>query len=113
MEEPVFTSTFIFQAKTYDADFHRLNDEIAERARTIPGFLGEEEWSAEGDDLHAEVYYWATREAMQQLIGMTVHREAKDQRARWIGDYRVVLSEVMSTYGNPRLGLSHTQFATE
>ena len=37
-----YTSTFIFAAKPYDDEFHRLNDEIAERARAIPGFLGEE-----------------------------------------------------------------------
>lgn len=41
----MYTSTFIFEAKPYDDDFHRLNDEIAERARAIPGFLGEETWN--------------------------------------------------------------------
>lgn len=103
----MFTSTFIFKAEHYDAEFHRLNDEIAERARAIPGFLGEEEWSNEQAGLHAEVYYWETREAMRQLIGMPVHREAKSRQDRWIEDYRVVIGEVISTYGSPGLGLAH------
>lgn len=34
----MFTSTFIFEAKPYDDDFHRLNSEIAERARAIRDF---------------------------------------------------------------------------
>ena len=104
----MFTSTFIFEAKPYDDEFHRLNDAIAERARAIPGFLGEEEWVNEENGLISEVYYWSTREALQQLIGLEVHREAKRQHDRWIGDYRVVLGEVFATYGTPGLGLAHT-----
>lgn len=49
------TSTFIFEAKAYDDDFHHLNDEIAQRARAIPGFLGEEGWTNEATGLHSEV----------------------------------------------------------
>jgi heme-degrading monooxygenase HmoA len=103
----MYTSTFIFSAKDYDDDFHRFNDEIASRARALPGFLGEEEWHNEETGLHSEVYYWETEEAMRELIAMPVHREAKAQHERWIGAYRVVLSEVMTTYGQPGLGLAH------
>lgn len=106
-EASVFTSTFIFHAKPFDDEFHELNNEIAPRAREIPGFLGEEEWTNESSELHAEVYYWATRESMQQLIGMPIHRTAKGQSKRWIDDYRVVLGEVLSTYGTPGLGITH------
>lgn len=104
----MYTSTFIFEAKPYDADVHRLNDEIAERARRIPGFLGEEEWSDDATGLHSEVYYWETLEALQQLIGMDTHREAKGQHDRWIGPHRVVIAQVLSTYGDGALGLHHT-----
>lgn len=103
----MYTSTFLFEAKPYDDDFHRLNDEIAERARAIPGFLGEEAWHNDETGLHAEVYYWETREALQQLIGMDTHREAKRLHDRWIGAYRIVISEVVATYGQPGLGLEH------
>jgi hypothetical protein len=103
----MFTSTFIFESKTYDDDFHRFNDEIADRARAIPGFLGEEDWTNHDACLHSEVYYWETREAMLQLIGMPVHRSAKSQHERWIGRCRVVIAEVQSTYGDPSRGLEH------
>lgn len=103
----MYTSTFIFQAKPYDDEFHRRNDDIAARARAIPGFLGEEEWHNETTGLHAEIYYWDSLEALHQLIGMPVHREAKSLHERWIGPYRVVIAEVLSTYGQPGLGLEH------
>ena len=102
-----FTTTFIFEAKTFDEEFHRLNDEIATRARSIPGFLGEESWHSASSDLHGEVYYWDSREAMMQLIGMDTHREAKSAHERWIGRYRVVIAQVEATYGDPGLGLEH------
>lgn len=103
----MYTSTFLFRPKPYDDDFHRLNDEIAARARAIPGFLGEEAWSNEQTGLHSEVYYWETLEALHQLIGMPVHQEAKSIHDRWIGPYRVVIAEVISTYGQPGLGIEH------
>ena len=103
----MYTSTFIFEAKPYDEEFHRFNDEIAARARAIPGFLGEEDWFNAETGLHSEVYYWESLEAMQELIGMPVHKEAKSIHDRWIGPYRVVIGEVLTTYGQPGLGLAH------
>jgi heme-degrading monooxygenase HmoA len=104
---PTYTSTFIFEIGTLDDDFHRMNDEIAERARAIPGFLGEESWHNEDTGLHAEVYYWSDREALHQLVGMDTHRLAKGRHGEWLGEYRVVIAEVKSIYGNPVLGLEH------
>jgi heme-degrading monooxygenase HmoA len=103
----MYTTTFIFEAKQYDDEFHRRNDTIAHRARAISGFLGEEEWHNEETGLHAEVYYWETREAMLELIGMPEHREAKARHERWIGEYRVVIGQVETVYGNRDLGLQH------
>jgi heme-degrading monooxygenase HmoA len=103
----MYTSTFIFDAKPFDEEFHRLNDEIAERARAIPGFLGEEDWVKETTGLHSEVYYWDSLDALHQLIGMDVHKEAKGIHEKWIDSYRVVIAEVLSTYGRPGLGLEH------
>jgi heme-degrading monooxygenase HmoA len=53
------------------------------------------------------VYHWESEEAMRQLIGMPVHEEAKSAHERWIGPYRVVIAEVLTTYGQPGLGLDH------
>lgn len=112
-KDPMFTTTFIFDAKQYDDEFNRRNDDIAARARAIPGFLGEEEWHNEETGLHAEVYYWATREAMLQLIGMPEHREAKAIHDQWIGEYRVVIGEVETVYGSRQLGLMHQPEASD
>jgi len=104
---PKFSSTFIFEVGELDDAFHRLNDEIAERARAIPGFLGEEEWHNDETGLHAEVYYWSSMEALRELVGMDTHRIAKGRNGEWLGEYRVVISEVQTVYGNPALGLEH------
>jgi len=101
----VYTSTFIFHSKQYDDEFHRLNNEIAERARQIPGFLGEEAWENNQNGLHSEVYYWESLEALHELIGMDAHRQAKGAHDRWIGPYRVVIAEVISEYGKKGLAI--------
>jgi heme-degrading monooxygenase HmoA len=103
----MYTSTFMFQAKEFDADFHELNNQIAEQAREIPGWRGEESWHSDETGLHSEVYYWESLEALRTLIGLTEHKVAKAAHARWIGDYRVVIAEVLSTYGTPGLGIAH------
>ena len=107
MTVPRFVSTFLFESKTFDEDFHRLNDAIAEGARAIDGYLGEEEWRDAESGLATEVYYWATREAMMELVSMAQHRQAKSEHDRWIGRYRVVIAEVSATYGDPSLGMRH------
>ena len=40
----MYTSTFTFAPGEYDAPFHALDGRIAEIARAIPGYLGEEAW---------------------------------------------------------------------
>lgn len=103
-----YSSTFIFEARERGDEFFRLDDEIAARARQIPGFLGEEHWVNPENGLHSEVYYWETLEALQQLIGMDTHGVAKRRAAEWLGRYRVVIAEVRATYGDRELGLAHT-----
>lgn len=105
---PKYSSTFIFSTHDLTGEFYRIDSEIAERARQIPGFLGEEAWHNEETGLHAEVYYWTDREALSQLVGMDTHQLAKSRNGEWLGEYRVVISEVQSVYGNPALGLEHT-----
>lgn len=102
-----YSSTFIFEIKDLDAEFDRLNDEIAKRARVIPGFLGEEAWHNEETGLHSEVYYWSDLDALRQLMSMDTHKTAKSLYDNWLGEYRVVIAEITSIYGNPALGLEH------
>jgi heme-degrading monooxygenase HmoA len=105
---PKISSTFIFETKDLTDEFHRIDSEIARRARQIPGFLGEEAWHNEQTGQHAEVYYWTDMQALRQLMTMDIHRLAKSRNQEWIGEYRVVISEIRSVYGNPALGLEHT-----
>lgn len=104
---PKYSSTFIFETTNLNEEFHRIDSEIATRARQIPGFLGEEAWHNQDTGLHAEVYYWTIMDALKQLVGMDTHRVAKNRHGEWIGEYRVIISEVQSIYGNPVLGLEH------
>lgn len=102
---PAYSSTFIFAKKQFDDDFHRLDQAIAQAARAIPGYLGEEAWENPASGLFANVYYWASREALDRLINDPVHRRAKAEQARWLDGYRVVIAEVIREYGQPGLGL--------
>ncbi len=37
---------FVFRPGTYDEDFHRLDGQIDEYARSLPGFVRVETWTA-------------------------------------------------------------------
>jgi GNAT superfamily N-acetyltransferase/heme-degrading monooxygenase HmoA len=97
---PVFTSTFTFYKGAYDADFHALDNAIAEVAKAIPGYVGEESWENPGSGLITNVYYWESMEALRRLMAHPLHLEAKKQQTRWLKGYQVVIGEVVSMYGN-------------
>lgn len=96
----MFTSTFTFAAGAYDDEFHALDARIAEMARAIPGYLGEETWDNTAAGLISNVYYWDSMEALQQLMSHPAHREAKQAQARWLKGYQVVIAQVVRTYGD-------------
>lgn len=104
---PKYSSTFIFETKNLTDEFNEIDSEIAERAREIEGFLGEEAWHNEETGLHAEVYYWDSMDSLRELISMDTHQLAKQRYGEWLGEYRVVIAEVQAVYGNPVLGLEH------
>lgn len=96
----MFTSTFTFAKGAYDAEFFALDDRIAAIARAIPGYLGEEAWENAATGLISNVYYWASMEALQQLMQHPAHREAKAAQARWLKGYQVVIAEVVRSHGD-------------
>lgn len=102
--QTMYSSTFIFAAKPFDAEFHRLDDAIASAARTIPGYLGETTWENPQTGLVSNVYYWDSLEALQSLVTHPLHLEAKEKQARWLDGYQVIVSQVLRTYGDGRLG---------
>jgi heme-degrading monooxygenase HmoA len=99
----MYASTFIFKPGQYDNEFHRLDKQIADMARSIPGYLGEETWENPASGLVQNVYYWESEEALQQLIAHPAHQEAKSKQAQWLDGYRVVISKVIKEYGDPDL----------
>jgi heme-degrading monooxygenase HmoA len=96
----LFSSTFIFAKKQYDAEFHALDAVIAEVAKSTPGYLGEENWENGATGLVSNVYYWESLEALQQLMKHPSHLEAKQKQVNWLNGYRVEISEVIRTYGD-------------
>lgn len=101
----MYTATFTFAPGEYDDEFHRLDQAIAEAARAIPGYLGEEAWENPANGLVSNVYYWQTLEALQQLMDHPVHREARARQARWIKGYHVVVAQVLRSHGDG--GIAH------
>ncbi len=99
----MYSSTFIFGKKQFDARFHALDQEIAEAARSIPGYLGEEAWENPQTGLFANVYYWTSLEARQALMDHPRHREAKQAQAAWLDGFEVIVSQVLRTYGDGKL----------
>jgi len=101
----MFTSTFTFAPGPFDDEFHRLDKVIADIARSIEGYLGEEAWEDANKGLVSNVYYWETREALNQLIEHPSHLEAKRSQAQWLRGYHVVIAEVQGSYGDG--GIAH------
>jgi heme-degrading monooxygenase HmoA len=101
----MYTATFTFAKGEYDDEFHRLDEAIAEAAKSIPGYLGEEAWENAASGLVSTVYYWETLESLQQLIQHPMHLEAKERQARWINGYHIVVAQVLRSYGDG--GIAH------
>ena len=99
----MYSSTFIFAKKQYDEEFYRLDQAIAEAAKEIPGYLGEEAWENTSTGLISNVYYWESLEALQALIKHPKHLEAKAGQENRLNGYQVVISEVIKTYGDAKL----------
>lgn len=100
-----YTSTFTFAAGQFDDEFHALDKVIADTAKTIPGYLGEESWENAATGLISNVYYWASMEALRALMKHPAHLEAKARQARWLNGYHIVVAEVTMSYGDG--GIAH------
>jgi heme-degrading monooxygenase HmoA len=96
----IYSSTFIFAKKQFDDEFHRLDQEIAQAAKNLPGYLGEEAWENAATGVVSNVYYWSSLEALQALMSHPTHLKAKAAQANWLAGYRVVIAQVMRAYGD-------------
>lgn len=101
--ERIHCATFIFRPGDYDAEFHRLDQQIAEAARQTPGYLGEESWQDPARGEIVNCYYWSERDGLEQLMAHPVHRQAKARQADWLNGYRVIQSEILQHHGDGKL----------
>lgn len=99
----MYSATFIFAKGHFDDEFHSIDQEIAEMARSSPGYLGEESWENPSTGLVSNVYYWKSLEALQSLVEHPRHLEAKARQGRWLAGYQVVISQVLRVYGDSKL----------
>jgi heme-degrading monooxygenase HmoA len=107
----MYSSTFIFAKGKYDDEFHRLDQAIAEMAKSIPGYLGEESWESQATGLISNVYYWESLEALQALMKHPKHLQAKARQDQWLNGYQVVVAQVLRSYGDGKLGHPAARFA--
>ena len=96
----MYTSTFMFAKRQYDAQFLALDEVIAEAARATPGYMGEESWENPATGYVSNVYYWASLESLRRLMDHPAHLAAKEQQARWLQGYQIVIAQVIRTYGD-------------
>lgn len=94
---------FIFKPGTYDEDFHRLDAQIDQYARSLPGFDRTEKYVSPTGDVVNAIYYFADQASVADLARFPQHQEARGQVHRWYDGYRIVLSEVKATYGDGNL----------
>ncbi|CAM3739246.1 antibiotic biosynthesis monooxygenase [Polaromonas hydrogenivorans] len=101
----MYTSTFTFAKREFDDEFHAIDHAIAQIAKSIPGYLGEESWENPSTGLISNVYYWKTMEALQALAEHPTHMAAKQRQAQWLKGYQVVIAQVVCTHGDG--GIAH------
>jgi hypothetical protein len=99
----VFTATFSFAKGEWDAEFHALDNRIADAAKATPGYIGEETWENTSMGLISNVYYFETRDALEALMTHPDHLEAKAQQSRWLNGFHIVVAEVVGSYGDRRI----------
>ncbi|WP_028448313.1 antibiotic biosynthesis monooxygenase family protein [Chitinibacter tainanensis] len=99
----MYSATFIFTPKQYDAEFEALDAQIAAAAKASQGYLGEESWEDPKTGRIANVYYWASEAGLRELMAHPQHLAAKQRYQTWLGGYQVIIAQVLRTYGDGAL----------
>ncbi len=94
---------FVFKPGTDDDDFHRLDDQIDEFARGLPGFSQDRDVDRARDRRSQRHLLLRRRDVPDPTRPLSDAPRAKGQVARWYDGYRIVISEVRATYGDDRL----------
>lgn len=93
---PIYSATFVFRIKNYDAEFEQLNELIDQAANTNPGYLGKERWANSDENKRSVVYYWKSRESLREFSKHPIHQKAKQNYKKWYEGYEVLISEVLT-----------------
>ena len=99
----MYSATFTFTKREFDDAFHALDQAIAQVAKSIPGYLGEESWESPSSGSICTVYYWESMDALRQLIEHPAHLVAKQRQAEWLSGYQVTIAKVVRAYGDGAL----------
>ena len=96
----MYSATFIFDKRQFDADFHALDEIIAEVAKKTSGYIGEESWENPNTGRLCNVYYWQSMDGLQELMHHPKHLEAKAKQANWLQGYQVYVSQIVRACGD-------------
>ena len=96
----MFSIAFIFEAREYDDEFHRLDAQIGAAARSAAGFRGAESYREADGARRIAIYYWDTLKQLAAFSRHPVHLEAKQQYRRWYSGYHIVIAQVLRSYGD-------------
>lgn len=96
----MYCAQFIFKPGTYDEQFHKFDNEIEAFVLTIDGFRGAEHWLSLDGEIKNSMYYFDTMDAVKTLSKYPAHLEAKKLYKNWYDGYQIVVSEVLSIYGD-------------
>jgi heme-degrading monooxygenase HmoA len=94
------TVSFVFKPGVYDDEFHVLDAEIEAFAESLEGFVGVERWLNGEGDVRNSVYYWRDMEAIKVFSRFDQHIDAKKRYKSWYEGYHIVISEIVSNYGD-------------
>ena len=94
---------FIFEPGEYDQEFHRLDAQIEDYAKSISGYIKTVRWVSVDGTIRNSVYYFENMDALTELSRFEQHITAKKNYARWYKGYRIEVSESKTVYGDGNL----------
>jgi heme-degrading monooxygenase HmoA len=98
----MYSASFMFEAGTYNEEFHRLDALIEAAASATPGYLGQETWKSASGERSNVVYYWSTLESLKAFSAHPKHLEAKSRYQQWYKGFHIVIAKIIKSYGTSR-----------
>ena len=94
---------FVFEPGEYDEVFHELDGQIADHARSLPGFISSHSWVSPDGRLRNAIYFFSDRNSIKELSQFPQHLTAKADYKRWYKGYQILVTEVTASYGDGNL----------